>query len=1258
MTEFKFNKLTPLNDVDIDASHEAAMKYALEDKGIKNVAISGNYGSGKSSFIETYKSKNGSFKPLHISLAHFSSLNHLENGNDSYSEIVQGQTWNGDSMEQINIIEGKIINQLLHQIDAKYIPMTIFKSKKNPLFSEILKLSTAFLLFLLPIMFLWNYTQLAILVREGFPNFPHLGSIIRLLAYLILTCNMIYAVYKLSELQLKRRLIKNLSFRGANISGDIEVFQSEEDSYFDKYLDDVLYLFDNCQSDIVIFEDIDRFETNLIFEKLREINTLVNNKRKDGKKLLFIYLIKDDMFTSQDRTKFFDFIIPIIPVITSSNSGEKLGEILTNLGEAHSVSKTLLKQVAIYIDDMRLAYNICNEFVLYKNNLFSQKENDNNKLNLSSDKIFAIIVYKNIFPKDFSLLQKDSGFVHQLFSKIDDLRQGNLDKKSTEIEKIEEKIISSEQEFSRNKLELYSTYLKVPEGRVAIRVNGKTESQFPNRLDFIREILSEGAKITSIVPDYYNRENSREETINSIFALDDISFQERMSAIENRDHLKELNSKLEKLREEYESVKSEKLSVLINRNFFETIMEEYPYLKTEKNSLIMYLLRNGYIDESFPDYITYFYPNSLKKQDKEFLNAVQGEIELDWDYSLIEVAEVNERLDDSDFTRIYALNFDLFEYLLQKKDMTRLKSYLPESNVKFVNKFLQQNSRPLAAKISVLLYLTDLNQGTLKLLLTSDDILEKEKIQTIVLLLSFIDFSKVGWQEELQEVINSFVNSNWSAIQETIDNFNELLNNTHIQDNLKFMEVKINDFSFEDSHKVMSDFVYENNLYDINVQNILSLVFYLDSNLKQNSLKKQPITTIRKFDKLYSYIEKNINQFVIEFIPYMSDNLWDKYLDMYYLLNQNEVTSDNRIVYLKKVQNNILNLEQLNDVLIKDSAIEFNKAKYNTENILNYFCEYGSWNERLIEFVNNGEHLEFSQLVFKEFSDNLQEEFFEETVKCNQLANDKYKEILSKLGWCFTEFKKDDIPDDKVAILIDEKIISEVFSLNTLDFIRENYSNHVISYLKKYLEGYLAEKTGNIVVYHEHEMLSLLYEELTDEDKFKIIDKFSSSISLSDKNYSTAVIDYILQNKFDEEDLQFFIINYKSLAASTKSIFRKIFADYIDEVLEEVDSVDKSLLNEVIEDPAIEIECRRFVLANYIDDFSYPEILTLLNSVKLTEIITALTENKNPKVEITDYNGLILEYLKVNKKISSYPQEGNSYRIYSRNHRLGKKGLL
>lgn len=1126
--------------------------------------------------------------------------------------------------------------------------MTIFKSKKNPVSFEVIKFSSVLLLFLLPILFLWNYTHLAILVREGFPNFPHIGSIIRLLAYLILTCNMIYSVYKLSELQLKRRLIKNLSFRGANISGDVEVFQSEEDSYFDKYLDDVLYLFDNCQSDIVIFEDIDRFETNLIFEKLREINTLVNNKRKDGKKLLFIYLIKDDMFISQDRTKFFDFIIPIIPVITSSNSGEKLGEILTNLGEVHSVSKTLLKQVAIYIDDMRLAYNICNEFVLYKNNLFSQKENDNNKLNLSSDKIFAIIVYKNIFPKDFSLLQKDSGFVHQLFSKINDLRQGNLDKKSTEIDKIEEKIISSEQEFSRNKLELYSTYLKVPEGRVAIRVNGKTESQFPNRLDFIREILSEDAQITSIVPDYYNRENSREETINSIFALDDISFQERMSAIENRDHLKELNSKLEKLREEYESVKSEKLSVLINRNFFDTIMEEYSYLKKEKNSLIMYLLRNGYIDESFPDYITYFYPNSLKKQDKEFLNAVQGEIELDWDYSLIEVAEVNERLDDSDFTRIYALNFDLFEYLLQRESEKRLESYLSETNVKFVNKFLQQNSRPLAAKISALLYLIDLNQKTLKSLLTSDDILEKEKLQIIILLLSFIDFSEVIWQEDLQEVMYSFVNSNWSYIQETVDNFNELINNTQIQDNLKFMEVKIKDFSFEDSHKVMSDFVYENNLYAININNILSLLSYLDGNVSDESVKNKPFSILEQFDNLNNYIGKNLETFISQLLPFLNEVIHDDLQVVYRIVNNTKIAENLRVEYLNKIQDYSLEISELGTMPILDAAIEFDKAEYSTENILNYFYEYDSWNERLIRFVNNGEHLDFLQSEFKKFSDKLQGEFFEETVKCNQLDNDKYREILSKLGWHYTEFELENIADEKMSILISTRSISDKFSVNTLNFLRDNYQNHVIEYLTEYIDEYLLENVEDTDIYQETEMFNLLQEGLTDERKFKIIDRFSNNISLSDKNYSTAVIDYILQNKFDESDLEYILCGYTSFEFSTRKLVEKIFADYFDDILEEGYSVNKELLQSVIENTDIDLSERRLILAKYLNEFTYDEVLSLFRVLDLTEIILALTDRKNPKIKNTNYNKSILQYLKINKKIASYQLEGDGYRIYSR----------
>lgn len=69
-------------------------------------------------------------------------------------------------------------------------------------------------------------------------------------------------------------------------------------------MDEILYLFRNADVDAIVFEDIDRYDNNIIFSKLREINDLINNKDK-SRPIRFLYLIRDDIFTSKDRTKFF-----------------------------------------------------------------------------------------------------------------------------------------------------------------------------------------------------------------------------------------------------------------------------------------------------------------------------------------------------------------------------------------------------------------------------------------------------------------------------------------------------------------------------------------------------------------------------------------------------------------------------------------------------------------------------------------------------------------------------------------------------------------------------------------------------------------------------------------------------------------------------------------------------------------------------------------------------------------------------------------
>ena len=402
-----FNKLTPKNDIEIDESQIKAMRFVLSEKDITNVAISGNYGAGKSSFIETYKTKDETFNPIHLSLSHFTRENKDESENESDDKFNTITT-----NEQVNILEGKVINQLLHRIDPNDIPMTIFKSKQNPSNTNIGYWTALLAGLLFMILFLVNYNIIASTLVTTIPPLPRIGAISRLVAYAVTVFILYKIIYQLVKLQFHQKLLRNISFKGAGISGQIEVFQNSNISYFDKYLDDVLYLFENCKTNVIIFEDIDRFETNLIFEKLREINTLVNGKKKNGEKLLFIYLIKDDMFISRERTKFFDFIIPIIPVITSSNAGERFTDILKDMHLENTLDKKFLQKISIYVDEMRLVYNICNEFAFYRSALSDTEKAD--KLQLVDEKLFAMIVYKNIFPKDFSYLQMNSGLVYKL----------------------------------------------------------------------------------------------------------------------------------------------------------------------------------------------------------------------------------------------------------------------------------------------------------------------------------------------------------------------------------------------------------------------------------------------------------------------------------------------------------------------------------------------------------------------------------------------------------------------------------------------------------------------------------------------------------------------------------------------------------------------------------------------------------------------------------------------------------------------------
>ena len=126
---YKFQKLTPISTADI-TMYEEALDFIFSDNELRNIAISGSYGAGKSSVLESYKQKHQELRLLHISLAQF---------NNSKISVVS----DGEIKQQLDEkrLEGKIINQLIHQIDKSAIPLTNFQRKGEPNKYDIVKYS-------------------------------------------------------------------------------------------------------------------------------------------------------------------------------------------------------------------------------------------------------------------------------------------------------------------------------------------------------------------------------------------------------------------------------------------------------------------------------------------------------------------------------------------------------------------------------------------------------------------------------------------------------------------------------------------------------------------------------------------------------------------------------------------------------------------------------------------------------------------------------------------------------------------------------------------------------------------------------------------------------------------------------------------------------------------------------------------------------------------------------------------------------------
>lgn len=115
------------------------------------------------------------------------------------------------------------------------------------------------------------------------------------------------------------------------VSG-VEVALKDNDNDFEQLLDEIIYFFIRTKCRLLIIEDIDRFNNVEIYEDLRDLNIMLNSSRKPKKKITFVYAMRPSLLLDiSDRAKLFDITIPVMPFMFSETVEEYLGPMLSSV---------------------------------------------------------------------------------------------------------------------------------------------------------------------------------------------------------------------------------------------------------------------------------------------------------------------------------------------------------------------------------------------------------------------------------------------------------------------------------------------------------------------------------------------------------------------------------------------------------------------------------------------------------------------------------------------------------------------------------------------------------------------------------------------------------------------------------------------------------------------------------------------------------------------------------------------------------------
>ncbi|MEE1259390.1 MAG: P-loop NTPase fold protein [Paludibacteraceae bacterium] len=924
LTPISITKDKPQYKTVLNIAHRLKMGDAL------NIALTGPYGSGKSSILRTLKNDFPNFQYLSISLATLKSSVEKESDKEVDAAALNSR------------IEYSILQQLEYKETHDTLCYSRFKRiYYKPCWKHFLK-AICIVLYFICLLVVFKPSFLRIDEIVNFLNDKAIDVDGVLMAYLILLILTIWGVYRIIKYLCNSKLNRlNL------VNGEIEL--QEETSVLNKHLDEIIYFFQATKYNVVIIEDLDRFNNTDIFLKLREINQLLNQSKAIGRKIFFIYAVRDDLFVNEDRAKFFDYITTVIPIINSSNSADKLIEELKNKNICDCLSKEVIENIAFFIDDMRLLKNIVNEYAQYKEKLDAK---------LNQDNLFAMIVYKNYYPKDFADLHKGEGIIYKCLHMKDFLQRERNQELDREIEEIKKKIKCAEETHVLQEKELRLVYVEAYRQYLrntiyffninSFKVGGTTYKD--EEIAGNESIFNTFIERAIVTFDYFDTRGGlfslNNKNINVEFSQiekmvnKEFSYVERLDSIrKGEDKYREKISELELLRNNHYMTPIKLLLEGIDMQKHELFRE----VKVPK--MLESFLKEGLINEDYFDYISFFFGNSISRSDHDFVLELKLDHSMPYNYPIEKVDQCVKNIPLNYYDKECVLNIQIVDYICQNiKEKDNLLKLLSISKI-IVNKekwdFLLDFYRKVENPKLLFEHVAEIYEDD-KLWMMIEGQKEDDLYEAW---LRYVEFDHSTPQSK------AWIKNNYSFISRRVDKIGfDTIKRIIEKDGVVFLSI--------DSTSIeLLNFVTTAHAYAATHDNV-SCAFANCRNERVNEYKDYPlnlsiIKNCEDAGPICDYIYNNLENALVD--VFTTDASKKESQEIIIELLQSEISEDTKRKYLNG-QVNKISLDDL-DKGKWDTAIELDLFNPDWRNIYLYLMQNGNKiNENLKSFIEN--HIE------------------------------------------------------------------------------------------------------------------------------------------------------------------------------------------------------------------------------------------------------------------------------------------------------------